>query len=79
MDDLGHCYEGEMAEDRIKTWCKRAVRDQLAKVHEDTTLKERVSNVNTAVGTSRDAVMANLRSLHEAHQKLTGGLRDGSV
>lgn len=76
MDALGHCYEGEMAEDRMKPLYRGAAESSLAKGQIDATGHVRISEFKSKVGTSRDAVMANLRLLGEARQRLTSSSKD---
>lgn len=79
MDALGHCYEGEMAQDRKKPLYKGAAKSFLGKGQIDATGHMRISELKSKVGTSRDAMMANLRLLGEARQRLTSSSKDISV
>ncbi|CAD6587545.1 MAG: hypothetical protein ASARMPRED_003175 [Alectoria sarmentosa] len=79
MDALGHCYEGEMAQDRKKPLYQGAAKSSVGKGQIDATGHMRISELQSKVGTSRDAVMANLRLLGEARQRLTSSSKDISV
>lgn len=79
LDALGHCYEGEVAEDERRVLRKGAVESFLARAQTETTKHRRISEVKSSIGASRDAVLANLRLLSQAHQRLTGTPSDTSV
>lgn len=79
LDALGHCYEGEVAGEHRKVLRKGAVESFLARGQTETTKQRRISEIKSSIGASRDAVLANLRLLSQAHQKLTGTQSDTSV
>lgn len=77
LDGLGHCYEGELTEDQRKPLLKGGAENLLAKEENEAAKQGRQMNqLRSTVGTSRDAVMAKMRLLHEAHQRLAGSSGD---
>ena len=80
LDALGHCYEGELAKDQRKPLHRGGTEHLIAMKGNESAKRRRTNKFDPdALGTSRDAVMANMRLLHEAHQRLVGSSRDQSV
>ena len=68
-----------MAGDRRKPLYIGAAESSLAQDYNEAAGRKRHIELNSKLGTSWDAVMANLRLLSEAHSRLTGSPRDVSV
>ena len=79
LDALGHCYEGELAEEQRKPLARGSAENFLARDQNEAAKDNLISEFKSEDGSSRDAVVANLRLLNEAYQRLIGRPRDTSV
>ena len=76
---LDHCCEAELAKDEIRPMLRGVAYGLFAKNGDDAAEQGRTNKSKTHVGASRDALMAKIRLLHEAHQGLAGSSGDQST
>ena len=79
LGGLGHCYEGELAEEQRKQLSRGSAENFLARDQNEAAKDNLIRKSKSEVGSSRDAVVANLRLLNEAYQRLNGRPMDTSV
>lgn len=76
LDALSHLVEGALAGDKRNTFSKEATESFLAANQDNATRLRKVNEPKSNNGASRDALMAKLQLLSDAHQKLTGSSKD---
>ena len=79
LDALDRCYETDQAIGPRWQLAVSAAERILAMDQEEAVVQKRTAGANDHIGAARDEVMANLRLLHQAKQRLTAHSTDESV
>ena len=76
---LEHCCAGDLAETQLQQSFSEGADNSVAQHDNECAGQKPINKLTSNVGSSRDTVMAKMRLLQEAHQRLIGGSRDVSV